>query len=238
MNTVSHAGQEPASNLSWAPFEVLETANERLRAILEEVRGPEILHVGCVNHRLPQDASEARHSLHYQLCHRFEGNHVVGMDIEAEAIQELAQRGFDVVCGDAHNLPYRGEFDTIVAGELLEHLQNPGIFLQECARALKPGGRLVLSTPNVFTPMLQLMYLKNADKAFNADHAVWFCPQTLRELLRRCGFNIARINFVDDMQPEIIGSYYYKAFIYSWKVMRGCLPRRLRNTMVAVCELV
>lgn len=216
--------------------ELPKTNNERLVAILAQVRGPEILHIGCVNHRLPESPAEARHYLHYQLCRRFADCHVVGLDIEAQAIEQLERMGFEVVQGDAHQLPYRQAFDTIVAGELLEHLQNPGLFLTSCAGALKPGGRLVLSTPNVFTPLLSLMYLKNGDRAFNPDHAVWFCPQTIRVLLARSGFSLVQLSFVDDLRPEATNSFWYKSFAWAWKGVRSFLPRRLRNTMVIVCE--
>jgi SAM-dependent methyltransferase len=217
--------------------ELPETNNERLLAILAEVHGPEILHIGCVNHRLPVSPAEARHYLHYQLCRRFADCHVVGLDIEAQAIEQLDRMGFDVVQGDAHDLPYRQEFDTIVAGELLEHLHNPGLFLTGCARALKPGGRLVLSTPNVFTPLLSLMYLKAGERAFNPEHAMWLCPQTIRVLVERCGFSVAQMSFVDDLKPEATDSFWYKAFAVVWKGVRPLLPRRLRNTMVVVCVL-
>jgi SAM-dependent methyltransferase len=121
---------------------------------------------------------------------------------------------------------------------LIEHLHNPGQFLEGSARALKPGGRLVLSTPNVFSVMLNLMYWKNYDHAFNPEHALWLCPQTLRELLRRCGFRITKLEFVDDLEPALVASRVYRAFTYGWSGVRLLLPKRYRNTMVAVCELV
>jgi len=52
---------------------------------------------------------------------------------------------------DLNKFPYPIESnfaDTIVAGELLEHLQNPLGFLLECNRILKKGGKLLLTTPN------------------------------------------------------------------------------------------
>lgn len=237
--SVSHPAQYEWTSLTSPtdPARVLpEASNDRLLAILAEVRGPEILHIGCVNHRLPESPAEARHYLHYQLCRRFADCHVVGFDIEAQAVKQLERMGFDVVQGDAHNLPYQQAFDTIVAGELVEHLENPGLFLSSCARALKPGGRLVLSTPNVFTPLLSLMYLKNGDRAFNPDHAVWFCPQTIRAILARCGFSVVQLSFADDLKPEATDSFWYKSFSLGWKCLRPMLPRRLRNTMIVVCE--
>ncbi len=51
------------------------------------------------------------------------------------------------VAGDAHALPFAGgTFDAVVNVQVLEHLQEPGLAIQEFARVLKPGGRLFLST--------------------------------------------------------------------------------------------
>ncbi len=47
-------------------------------------------------------------------------------------------------------LPFRtGSFDALVCMEGIEHFEDQTGFLRECARVLKPGGRLVLTTPNV-----------------------------------------------------------------------------------------
>src|SRR3954452_19980146 len=149
------------------------TRSERVRAILPEVRGPNVLHIGCVNHQLPTTAPDLRDHLHYQLCVTHPDLRIVGLDLEAAGVEQLRRAGFEAVQGDAQDLPYHAEFDTIVAGELIEHLSNPGMFLASCARALKPGGRLVLSTPNIFTPILFLMYCKNNEEAFNREHSQW-----------------------------------------------------------------
>jgi SAM-dependent methyltransferase len=211
--------------------------NERIRALLQEVRGPDILHVGCVNHKAPETPAEMAQSLHQQLCQAFAGANVLGLDIDVTGVERMKQMGFRVELGDAHDLKFKACFDTVLAGELIEHLQNPGEFLGGVARALKPGGRLVLSTPNVFSVMLNLMYWKNYDQAFNREHALWLCPQTLRELLRRYGFGISKLDFVDDLEPELVSSRFYRAFAHGWSAVRPLLPRRLRNTMIVACNL-
>ena len=46
-------------------------------------------------------------------------------------------------------LPFKNEyFDTIIAGEFIEHINNPYNFISECHRVLKRNGKLILSTPN------------------------------------------------------------------------------------------
>ncbi|MGA9882240.1 MAG: methyltransferase domain-containing protein [Candidatus Acidiferrales bacterium] len=226
-----------ASNLKASNTEHDMRPNARIEALLREVRGPEILHVGCVGHKVAESAAELAHFFHHQLCLSFAGGNVLGIDIDRVGLARMEAMGFRVAIGDAQNLNFNSRFDTIVAGELIEHLQNPGAFLQGVARGLKPGGRLVLSTPNVFSVMLNLMFWKNSDHAFNPEHALWFCPQTLREILRRCGFLIDKLEFVDDLEPNLSPSRWYHAFARVWMATHSVVPTRFRNTMVAVCRL-
>ena len=52
--------------------------------------------------------------------------------------------------GDAQTFRISAMFDTIVAGEVIEHLENPAQFLARAHEHLKPDGRLVLTTPYAF----------------------------------------------------------------------------------------
>jgi len=212
--------------------------NERLRTILSRVHGGNVLHVGCVNHRLPQTLQEKENSLHIQLCDSYPDSEILGIDIDEAAISELQRQGFAAEVCDAENMCFKARFDTIIAGELIEHLQNPGKFLEGCRRALRPGGVLVLSTPNIFSVMLGSMYLKNSDHAFNPQHAMWFCPQTILEILRRYDFVVTSFEFVDDLDERGVDSVVYKIFAFTWKAIRWILPVRYRNTMVLVCKPV
>lgn len=62
------------------------------------------------------------------------------------------------------NLPFAGaiaqRFDAIVALELIEHLENPREFLRQCRLLLRPGGVLVLSTPNIVCPASLALFLR------------------------------------------------------------------------------
>lgn len=51
------------------------------------------------------------------------------------------------------------KFDALVAIEIIEHLENPFRFVRECAKLLKPGGLLFLTTPNVEAINSRLMFL-------------------------------------------------------------------------------
>ena len=70
------------------------------------------------------------------------------MDYEADEIEKLKAAGYNVVSADATHFDLQQKFDAIVAGELIEHLSNPGLFLDCSSRHLQNNGLLILTTPN------------------------------------------------------------------------------------------
>lgn len=64
---------------------------------------------------------------------------------------------------------YRHSFDAIIASEIIEHLENPRHFARECFKLLKPGGKLILSTPNVDNPASLASFLRSGRFAWFDD---------------------------------------------------------------------
>jgi SAM-dependent methyltransferase len=209
--------------------------SDRIEAILAEVRGDDVLNLGCVNHSIPSTDGEKERWLQHKLHERFPKANLLGLDIDRENVARMREQGMNVEVGDAQRLSYLENFDTIILGEIIEHLENPGACLEGCRRALKPGGRIILSTPNIFCVMYMLMYLKNYDRAFNSEHVAWFCPQTLRAMVERCGLRIESFRFVDDLAPDVVTDLPYRLFTHVWLGVRRMFPQRYRNTMVVVC---
>jgi SAM-dependent methyltransferase len=71
--------------------------------------------------------------------------------VDLEAVEPFYFDKSHRVLADANQpLPFGdGEFDMMVSIEGIEHLENPSAFVRECARVVKPGGLIILSTPNV-----------------------------------------------------------------------------------------
>jgi 2-polyprenyl-3-methyl-5-hydroxy-6-metoxy-1,4-benzoquinol methylase len=212
---------------------------DRLRITLSRIKGPRILHLGCAG-TVDSESRYKEHHLHTHLCDRFPEpeSTVLGIDLDRPKVEALKLRGYNVAVGNAETVEFDEPFDTVLAGELIEHLSNPGAFLNATRRCIKTDGRLVLSTPNVFCPMFLLMYFKNFRNAFNPEHTAWFCAQTLTEALRRAGYRVVELEFADDLAPKSGNSRSYTIFCYLWALVRPFFPKRFRNTMILVCTPV
>jgi len=60
-------------------------------------------------------------------------------------------------------------FDGIVACEIIEHLENPRSFLRECKKLLRPGGAMILTTPNIDNPVSKASFLRNGTYMWYLD---------------------------------------------------------------------
>lgn len=78
------------------------------------------------------------------------GWQVTGQEIDSKAAEYVQKAyGIEVLCGDLVNLKLAaGRFDAIIMSHVIEHVFDISGYLQECYRLLKPGGRLIITTPN------------------------------------------------------------------------------------------
>jgi SAM-dependent methyltransferase len=108
-----------------------------------------------------------------------------------------------VLLGDVEtmDLPLEpGSFDVVLLGDVIEHLREPVDTLRRLRRFLRPGGRLVLSTPNVANWAVRLSLLagrwRYTDRGIlDRTHTHLFTRATLREAIEAAGYVVDRIDF-------------------------------------------
>jgi 2-polyprenyl-3-methyl-5-hydroxy-6-metoxy-1,4-benzoquinol methylase len=125
--------------------EFQQVSRRRIHWMCAQVGGTDVLDVGC---------SQGIASI---LLAR-EGHRVIGIDREHEAIRAARERldqeetpvrervDFRIAEGRAVGFA-NGSFDAVLLGEVLEHQLDPGKLLDEARRVLRPGGRIVVTTP-------------------------------------------------------------------------------------------
>jgi len=119
-------------------------ARRQVRMLAEVLRGGTgpalILDVGCGDGAATELAARAN-----------PGHHIIGLDRSADAVRQADSRGLAVLRARAENgLPIAsGAADVVIMSELIEHLIDTDAALEDAWRVLKPGGWLLLSTPNL-----------------------------------------------------------------------------------------
>lgn len=101
----------------------------------------------------------------------------VGCDAFLDKLRFAARAvpGARMVAADATRLPFRdGSFRSVLIRDVLHHLPEPRAALEEAARVLTPGGRLVLAEPNAGNPLIRLqMWLVPAERGAARSERAW-----------------------------------------------------------------
>jgi SAM-dependent methyltransferase len=159
-------------------------AVERIDLFRRAVRGPgrRVLDLGCRYGAL---------TAHYTA-----GNHVVGLDVDRDALERAAELGIETCWADVEEgLPFDDEsFDVVVAGELLEHISHPDSLVAEARRVLRPDGTFVGSVPNAYRLKNRLRFLVGRPPEKDPTHLHLFTADDVRVLLN--DFADVRLRFI------------------------------------------
>ena len=176
---------------------------DRWEVIEKFVVGKDVLDAGCAE-LLGTISAETKMDwwIHKKL--KKVAKQVVGVDINQREVEALGAKGYNIILGDVEQVDIGRDFDVIVAGELIEHLSNPGMFLDNMKRHLREDGVLILTTPNRFdfyTFMVALVTgkLPSYDKPI-ASHVHYYDVYSLKDLANRHGYEVVDLY------------YYYEAF--------------------------
>lgn len=171
------------------------THHPRIELILDEVEeGDAVLDIGCVQHTAEKEESGDEHWLHGELCDVTDD--VLGLDYLDEEVEKLNERGYDVVSANAEAFELDQRFDVVTAGELIEHLANPGLFMDRVHEHLAADGKFVLTTPNPWYVRRFVEAFLMGEVAVNPEHTCWFDKKTLDETLTRAGFELETFRYV------------------------------------------
>jgi 2-polyprenyl-3-methyl-5-hydroxy-6-metoxy-1,4-benzoquinol methylase len=148
--------------------------------------------LGCIDHSAYFENS--KYWLHKHICKS--AHKVLGVDYEKEEIKKLTRKGYNIICQNVENLNLNRKFDVIIAGELIEHLDNPGLFLDKVKSHLKKDGVLILTTPNSNSIINFIEVIVFGQVAINPEHKLWHNYSTLKQLLINKGFRISKFYYI------------------------------------------
>ena len=148
-------------------------------------------------------------SLLYQYRNRY--SHLIGLEYSAERLRQaeanLAGLNFTAVQGSAEDMSQLPDnsVDRIITADVIEHIPDVYAASHEMYRVLKPGGWLVINTPNIafikkrlvlalgrFPSTSQPNEGLGSDVLFDGGHLHYFTYRSLRLVLERAGFQMVR----------------------------------------------
>jgi ubiquinone/menaquinone biosynthesis C-methylase UbiE len=98
-------------------------------------------------------ASQGQHFEHLEKMVQLEKEGYWGIEWDEESVRAAQDKGINIIRDDLNSfLPFKDNtFQCVFALSVLEHLLRGCRWIQECKRVLKPGGRVVILTPNIST---------------------------------------------------------------------------------------
>ena len=135
---------------------------------------------------------------------------VVGIEIDPAYVRDATPRLDRVICAPLEDVDTTGlgTFDCLVAADVLEHLADPWTQLARFAALLEPGGRAVVSLPNVrhWETFWQLgrrgTWPTRSQGIFDRTHLRWFTLFDAHGLFERAGLEVEQVERVIRVRPE------------------------------------
>lgn len=167
---------------------------------------------------------------------------VTGCDLVSENFRLHGSVPF-VVANLNHDFPaelHEG-FDGVTATEIIEHLENPRHFLRECFSVLKPGGHLIMTTPNVDSAIARAIWIRSGTfKWFterdyrNEGHITPLPLMVLRNALSEAGFRILEVTSAGEENASILSWWKIHALAAVLRAADGCnTPQKVALVVLA-----
>ena len=160
---------------------------DRFDYLCDLATGRRVVHIGFVDAGCQMLNEQSGAWLHEHLART--ASELIGLDLDEAGVENARDRGYEahaVDCRDVEAVRALGlpPADLVVAGEVIEHLDDPGSFLDGLHALVAPGGLLVVTTPNA-TGLVNAAALLGNFEVNHPDHVVMYTCATLDAMLTR-----------------------------------------------------
>jgi hypothetical protein len=175
-----------------------DKCKNRLNLIKELVKDKKVIHVGCVDHvELVEWKIKRGYYLHKIITDS--ASKVIGIDINKSGIDYLNKKlGFNNaiysdITKDTPNTIIDDNWDYMILGEILEHTDNPVLFLENIIKRYSSYIKsIIITVPNALRYQNFTTGFSNSEY-INSDHRYWFTPYTLSKVIVQSGMKLGNL---------------------------------------------
>ncbi len=164
----------------------------------------------------------------------------VGVEISKYACKIAESHGCKVYNCDLKDVSFASEFfDVIVMWDVIEHIADPAAIANQCLNLLRPGGALLLKTPDAralrasFGP-IRTMYRHFVYPANTAEHIFHFTPTHLSAMVKRIGFSNTEVALNEQWDERIVTGNNLLVRSIRLAIMRYAHARRLPYEFILI----
>ncbi|HEY8560620.1 MAG TPA: methyltransferase domain-containing protein [Pyrinomonadaceae bacterium] len=192
---------------------------QRVDFIKNACVGKKVLHLGCTNYPYTRQSIDNDMLLHFEL--EKTARELYGFDFDQEGLDVLAAAGgknlYRADLQKLEEVALDERFDVIIAGEMIEHLSNPGLFLRGIKRFMTPETDLVITTINAYCAMRFLIYglrgKGGENEPVHPDHVAYYSYRTLGLILEREDLRVKKFYFYDlGAEHRPFNRWFYNVF--------------------------
>lgn len=206
-----------------------KTLDNRIDFLCNYSAGKKVIHVGCVDH-IPLIEKKIANNLWLHARIDSVASRQLGIDISKEGLDYVKTKlGYNnviyenVISSDPVAPEISSEnWDLMILGEILEHVDNPVQFLQNLKKKYSPYVKeLVVTVPNAFTWINFYLAIRGKE-CINTDHRAWFSAFTLSKNLSLADFEIVHFDYVTSFPNDYKGSWK-KYFLKKWPQLNSTI---------------
>ena len=213
---------------------------QRVDFIKTACEGKKVLHLGCTNYPYTKESIENEMLLHFEL--EKTASELYGFDFDQAGLDILIEANrknlFRADLEKLEDVNLDETFDVIIAGEMIEHLSNPGLFLQGIKRFMNRETELIITTVNAYCALRFIIYALRGkggeNEPVHPDHVAYFSYKTMKLVLDRADLNLAKFYFYDlGNEHRPFSRWYYNLF----NDICVKISPQLSDGIIAVCSL-
>jgi len=202
----------------------IRIVSNRQEFLAELCKGKNVLHLGCVDSGLTEEAISRDNLLQLKIAKV--ANMVIGVDSDVKGLKlldehkSINERFLQLNVEDLSSDDIEEEIDIIIAGEMLEHLSCPGIFLKNIRKfMLDKNAKMVLTVPNAFR-LKSIFGIWDGKEVVHPDHNYYFSYFTIKHFCQKYELGI-----------DQVFTYYVKRKVIKGRTLYQ-INQYVRNTII------